>query len=96
VRRLVASPSGSFYVDILKSSSVKIGYQVILVFKITQHVRDEQLLKNLEAFLECGRYYKRPKENTGDMLCKSLSENLNKVQPFFPKYPILGGYFFLA
>ena len=66
------SAEGCFYIEIKKSSSMKIGYQVLLVFKITQHVRDEQLLKNLVVFLEFGRYYKRPKENAGDILCKSL------------------------
>ena len=69
---------------------MKIGYQVILITKITQHVKDEQLLKNLVTFLKCGRYYKRPTENVGDFLCKSLYENLNIVLPFFQKYLILG------
>lgn len=84
------SAEGHFSVDIIKSSSMKIGYQVILITKITQHVRDEELLKNLVTFLKCGRYYKRPAENASDFLCKSLSENLNIVLPFFQKYPILG------
>jgi len=84
------SAEGNFFVDIITSSTMKSGYQVILVTKITQHVKDEQLLKNLVTYLKCGIYYKRPKENAGDFLCKSLSENLNIVLPFFQKYPILG------
>ena len=84
------SAEGHFYVEIKKSSSMKLGYQIILISKITQHVRDEQLIKNLVTFLGCGRFYKRPKENIVDFLCKSLSENIDVVLPFFEKHPILG------
>ena len=55
------SAEGHFFVEIKKSSSMKIGYQIILISKITQHVKDEQLMKNLATFMGCGRYYKKTK-----------------------------------
>jgi len=62
-KRKKKSGEGNFFVDIITSSTMKIGYQVILVTKITQHIKDEQLLKNLVTYFKCGTYYKRPKEN---------------------------------
>lgn len=57
------SGDGSFSVEILKSSSHKIGYQVILKFLIIQHSRDLELLKCFISFFffpgEKGRVYKR-------------------------------------
>lgn len=52
------SGDGSFSVEILKSSSHKIGHQVILKFLITQHNRDLELLKCFNKLLG-GRFYKR-------------------------------------
>jgi hypothetical protein len=37
-----------------KSESVKVGFQSILVFQITQHARDEKLMKSLISYLGCG------------------------------------------
>jgi len=47
---------GCFFVEIYKSSTTKTGEAVRLVFNIAQHVRDEQLLKNIINYLGCGRY----------------------------------------
>jgi hypothetical protein len=58
------------------------------VFKVAQHSRDEELLKSFISFFGCGSYYKRP--NAGDFICKNFSGNLEKILPFFQKYPILG------
>jgi hypothetical protein len=48
------SGEGCFSVIINKSQSVKTGYQVQLRFQLTQHIRDEQLMKNLMGYLGCG------------------------------------------
>lgn len=50
-----ASVEGSFQVDIRKSNSAKHGYQILLRFSIGQHIRDEQILRNLIYYLECGK-----------------------------------------
>src|SRR4051812_20057814 len=46
---------GCFFVCINKSSLSRLGLAVKLRFEVTQHIRDEQLLKNLEKYLACGR-----------------------------------------
>ena len=50
-----ATGEGSFQVDIRKSKTSKSGYQVLLRFSIGQHRRDEQLLRSLIDYLNCGR-----------------------------------------
>ena len=42
-----------FYVLITKSTT-KIGQRVQLIFKLTQHFRDENLMKSLIKYFECG------------------------------------------
>lgn len=46
------SGEGCFYVGVKKSSNYKIGYQVVLEFSVSQHRRDEQLLKGFISFFD--------------------------------------------
>ena len=62
----------------------------MLNFILTQHCRDEELLINLVTYLRCGSYIPRASGNAGDFLCQSISDILDKIIPFFQKYPILG------
>jgi len=82
-----ASAEGSFHVKFIKSKT-KLGEAVILCFKITQHSRDEQLMKRLIEYLDCGNIY-RHKELI-DLQVTKFSDLINKVIPFFDKFPILG------
>lgn len=66
------------------------GYKVILRFKITQHTRDEQLLKNFINYFSCGRYKLRSGRLLGDFLVTQFSDVTEKVIPFFDKYPLIG------
>ena len=44
---------------IIKASKThSLGMQVILKFQLTQHSRDEQLMKSLIKFFDCGNIYK--------------------------------------
>ena len=54
-----ASGEGCFAVSLIKSSAYKTGVQVLLRFSLTQHSRDEQLLKRLENHLGCGKIFTR-------------------------------------
>ncbi len=49
---------GCFFVDIFPSKTYKAGYQVKLKFQLTQHKRDEQLMKSLIEYFDCGNLYK--------------------------------------
>jgi hypothetical protein len=62
---------------------------VQLVFKITQHSRDEELLNKIAEFLACGRVEKRSGDAC-DYVVNSIKEFDSQVIPFFTQYPLLG------
>ena len=65
-----------------------IGFQVRLEFVLTQHSRDEQLMKSLIKYYDCGNIYK--KGEAFDLKVTKIDDIQNKIIPFFKKYPILG------
>ena len=84
------SAEGSFMVNIKKSSTYKLGAGVELVFQITQHNRDEDLMKSLISYFDCG-YIKIRKKATGlDFIVTKFSDINEKIIPFFKKYSIRG------
>lgn len=82
------SGDGSFPVEILKSSSHKIGHQVILKFLITQHNRDLELLKCFNIFLEGG--FIKERTDISEFRVIKLSLITDKLIPLFQKHPIIG------
>lgn len=64
-----------FYINIVKSTKLKLGESVQLTFKITQHIRDLDLMKKIEEYLECGKIYIR-KTQACDYTVVSKIENL--------------------
>ncbi len=52
------SGDGSFYIDVNKDKT-KLGETARLVFKISQHSKDEKLMRSLVNFFSCGRYVPR-------------------------------------
>lgn len=85
-----ASGEGCFQVKVIKPSSTKIGFQVILVFKITQHARDIKLLKSLIDYLGCGVIEKDPRGPYYDFSVYKFLDNYEKILPFFHNYTIKG------
>lgn len=81
------SGEGSFSVEILKSSSHKIGYQVILKLSIAQHTRDVELLKCFINFL--GGFIKE-RTSISEFVVVKLSLITEELIPLFQKYPIIG------
>ena len=85
------SGEGCFLIKITKSSTL-IGWRVLLVFQITQHVRDEQLIKSLIAYLDCGTIYKTStRPNEVNFIVTKFSDIIGKIIPFFQSnHPING------
>jgi hypothetical protein len=81
------SGEGSFMIKTRKSSANK-GYSVILVFKLTQHRRDLELMMKLPDYLDCGYYY--PYLEAGDFTVTKISDITDKIIPFFDRYPLFG------
>lgn len=82
------SGEGCFMVKILKSSSNHIGFQIILVFQITQHIRDNLLINSLIEFFGCGKVYKR--NNAVDFRVTKITDVTDIIIPFLNLYKIIG------
>jgi hypothetical protein len=59
-----------------------------LVFKLTQHTKDEQLIRSLVDYLECGKVYVNG--TMVDYIVTKLTDITDKIVPLFQKYPIQG------
>jgi len=84
-----ASGEACFFISIYKSLKSKLGSAVQLVFKITQHSRDRELLKGIVDYLSCGRVENR-KGEACDFTVNSFKSFDEIIIPFFTKYPIEG------
>ena len=74
-----------------KSEKTKLGgSSILLTFIITQHSRDEKLMKSLVNYLGCGYYNKRSNSEIGDFQCGKFLDNYEKIIPFFQRYKIIG------
>jgi|SRR6186713_2232690 len=64
----------------------------MLRFKLTQHSRDEQLMKNIQAYLDAtrGKYSPSSISEHGDILVWRFMDIVEKIIPLFSKYPIMG------
>lgn len=82
------SGEGCFYVGIKKNSAYKVGFQVILEFSISQHIRDELLLKSFEGYFGCGKLYLSKSWVT--FKCHKYADNMFTIIPFFLKHKIIG------
>ena len=63
---------------------------VSLKFSLTQHIKDEKLLKDIVIYLNYGRYYKSPTRDEGQYLVTVFSDISDKLIPFLNEYPLLG------
>ena len=78
------SAEGNFSVSLDK------GIFKSLLFKITQHEKDEVLLTAIKEHFNCGYCYLRKKENIIDFKVTKFSVVNEIIIPFFIKNPILG------
>ena len=66
----------------------KIGEAVLLTFQLTQHLRDEPLIRRLADYLNCGRISKNREGIYLDVT--KFSDLTVKVLPLLKNHPILG------
>jgi len=82
------SGEGSFRIKLYKSSSLE--KLAGLNFSISQHIKDEPLMRSLVSYFGCGRYTARSNKPLGEYECTKLSDINEKIIPFFIKHPIVG------
>lgn len=80
---------GNFFLNTYKAKT-KTGVGVKLNFRITQHIRDESLMRSFILYLGCGGVYKKTSKDAVDFSVTGFSDLTSKVIPFLNQYPILG------
>lgn len=84
------SAEGCFLVIVYKSKT-KSGVAVKLRFTLSQHARDEVLMKSLVDYLGCGKLEKTTiGGGAWNFHVHKFSDVCEKIIPLFRKYPILG------
>ena len=81
---------GCFFVAHKKSQASKLGETVWLKFILTQHSRDENLLKNFIVIFGCGKLIAKNTKEYGEFIVEKYSDIKDKIIPFFEKYPLYG------
>ena len=75
---------------IRNSAKSALGEAVWLRFILTQHSRDESLIRNIIATLGCGRYVARSNKEYGEFVVEKFSDIIEKIIPLFEKYSLQG------
>ena len=86
------SGEGCFLVQIAKYGKGKLD-GVSLSFKVSQHLRDELLLRSFISFFGCGifNYHSRnSKSGSGVFIVRKFSDISDKILPFFKDHKIEG------
>jgi len=83
-----AAAEGCFFVNIFKSPTHKLKEGVQLEFNITQHNRDELLMKSIIEFFGCGNIQRY--NNACVYRVTNVPNLTEKIIPVFKKYPIYG------
>ena len=77
-------------VSIRASKTHSLGFQVILIFELTQQSRDKQLIQSFINYFGCGKYYARANKDVCEFKITKFKYITKKIIPFFKKYPIVG------
>lgn len=84
------SAEGCFFVNIRESSASLLKKKVLLNFIITQHINEQELMRNLIEYFGCGNIYFNGKAVY--FLAKHVTKisEINKVISLFKKHKVLG------
>lgn len=79
---------GCFFVHIVNSTTHKLKKRVILVFLLTQHARERELMLSFKNYFSCGHVYKNKEVCTYRV--ETFADIDSKFIPFFKEYLIQG------
>ena len=81
---------GCFFVSLTNNSRLKTKIEVRIMFFLTQHIRDKDLLFGLVSYFGCGKFIERSNKLAGDFKVLGLTDLSRSIIPFFNKYPFIG------
>ena len=83
---------GSFHIAIQKNPSVKIKWQLVPEFHVSQHVSSRKVLDLMRDTLECGyvkpNHRHNPNDETYVYVVRSRNDLVTKIIPFFRKFQL--------
>ena len=79
-----------FYIGITKNEKSKAKYYVSLLFKITQHTRDIELLRKIAEYFDCGTIQEDKTKKIVNLQCRKFSDIESIILPFLAKYSLQG------
>jgi hypothetical protein len=82
------SGEGCFYIGISKSVTNKLGFQLQLKFILTQHRKDEGLIKSLIEYFKAGSVFYNG--SIIEFRISNIEDLTHIIIPFFDKHQILG------
>ena len=68
---------GSFFISIYSNEDRKVGYAISLVFSLSQHIKDIELLERFVEYLSCGTVRKSNTRESAEWVI-TKSEDINK------------------
>jgi hypothetical protein len=84
---------GSFHVAVQKSQNVKLGWQIIPEFHVSQNSDRTTTLKTIQKVLGCGyvkpNHLRRVNDKTNVFVVRNHQDLIGKVVPFFEKYKLI-------
>jgi hypothetical protein len=81
---------GSFFISLYPNEERKAGCAVSLIFSLSQHIKDLELLELIVKYLACGTVRKpNSRESAELVITKSMDIN-QKLIPFLSKYTLSG------
>jgi len=81
---------GSFFISIYSNEDRKVGYAISLVFSLSQHIKDIELLERFVGYLSCGTVRKSNTRESAEWII-TKSEDINKkLIPFLTEYTLWG------
>ena len=81
------SAEGCFSINLLKSPDHRLKERIKLIFQLSQHSRDEQLMVSLINYLDCGNVIKNRESN--NFKVTKFWDIQNKIVSFFINIPSL-------
>ena len=81
---------GCFFVSLSKNPIHEEKHHASLLFKLTQHHRDVELIRLIGEFLGCGFIVEESNASTVSLNCRNLSYILQKIIPFLDNYRLMG------
>nr|AAG61150.1 putative site-specific DNA endonuclease [Monomastix sp. M722] len=79
---------GTFAISLEKNENMKMKMQVRLIFKITQHIKNVQVLYAIKKYFGIGQVKPQNKNDIWEYRVSNFEQITNTVIPFFEKHSL--------